>query len=258
MEERERLELKAIKTICFDLDGTLVEMNSLFKVPLLMMSMIRFYYLIPPWKFFKSFKIAVKTMLHHQEDQPNFSIFVKALSSQSNQKNDDLIKQVIRKILEIDFPRLKIFFYPVKDAQKTLKIAQELGFNIVLATNPVFPRKAVETRLMGGGFKSEDFPLMTHAENMSRCKPNVEYYKELLLRFNLDPEECLMIGNDVKKDTPAFDVGMKTFILSSKEKDSRDHLMHPKINYSGSHLELQVLLRKIAGEFKNNKDKNEN
>jgi len=38
--------------------------------------------------------------------------------------------------------------------------------------------------------------LVTHIENMSFCKPRIEYYLEICWKIDEPPEACLMVGND--------------------------------------------------------------
>ena len=51
-------------------------------------------------------------------------------------------------------------------------------------------------------------------ESCHYCKPNPEYYVELLERHDLKPEECIMVGNDVEEDIiPTQNLGMQGFLL---------------------------------------------
>ena len=54
----------------------------------------------------------------------------------------------------------------------------------------------------------------TYYENSSFCKPNIEYYKQVLSVFGLKPEECIMVGNDATEDGVAQKLGIKVFILT--------------------------------------------
>lgn len=96
---------------------------------------------------------------------------------------------------------------------------KERGIRVILATNPVFPATATENRIRWAGFVPEDFELYTTYENIGYCKPNTEYYRELLRRTGLRGEECIMVGNDADEDTPAEETGMKVFLLT-------DHLIN--------------------------------
>ena len=101
---------------------------------------------------------------------------------------------------------------------------KEKGLRVILATNPLFPSVATENRIRWAGFEPEDFELYTTYENISYCKPNVEYYRELLRRTGLEGSECIMIGNDADEDTPAAETGMEVFLLTDHiiNKHSRD------------------------------------
>ena len=64
----------------------------------------------------------------------------------------------------------------------------------------------------------------TTYENTCYCKPNPDYYRDLLQRLDCQAEECLMIGNDVEEDMIAESIGMKVFLLTDcminkKERD---------------------------------------
>ena len=50
---------------------------------------------------------------------------------------------------------------------------------------------------------------------MHFCKPNPEYFTEVLAHLGRDPEMCMMIGNDPAKDIPAGRVGITTFFIPS-------------------------------------------
>ena len=88
------------------------------------------------------------------------------------------------------------------------------GLRVALATNPLFPRIATETRIRWTGLEPEDFEFFTTYDNIGWCKPNLDYYREVLRWAALKGEDCLMVGNDVGEDMIAAELGMKVFLLT--------------------------------------------
>ncbi len=99
----------------------------------------------------------------------------------------------------------------VPDVIRKLKAG---GMRLVLATNPIFPAIATESRIRWAGLSPEDFEWYTTYENIGYCKPNPEYYREILRQMKMNPENCLMVGNDVTEDTAAEAAGVKVFLLT--------------------------------------------
>lgn len=87
------------------------------------------------------------------------------------------------------------------------------GVQLVLATNPIFPRVATERRLAWAGLSPEDFAYISTYENSSYCKPSPAYFKEILTALSLDPADCLMVGNDATEDMAASEAGLSVFLL---------------------------------------------
>lgn len=97
------------------------------------------------------------------------------------------------------------------------------GYSTVIATNPMFPRVAVDRRLAWAGVDDFDYALVTSYENMHFTKPNPEYYREILAILNCHPAEALMVGDDWERDMiPAAQVGIKTFWIAPVEQARPD------------------------------------
>jgi len=99
-------------------------------------------------------------------------------------------------------------------ANETIQALKKMGYRLALATNPIFPAVATESRMRWAGLQQGDFELYTTYENCSYCKPNPKYYQEILRQLGCSPEECLMVGNDVGDDMIAQTLGMKVFLLT--------------------------------------------
>lgn len=99
-------------------------------------------------------------------------------------------------------------------AKKAVDTAKSLGFRVALATNPLFPKIATESRIKWAGFNPEDFELFTTYENSKFCKPNPSYYSAIVENLEVSPQECLMVGNDVGEDMVAAEIGMNVFLLT--------------------------------------------
>ena len=99
-------------------------------------------------------------------------------------------------------------------AAKLIAGLKEKGYRLVLATNPLFPAVATHSRVRWAGLNVADFEWITTYENASFCKPNVQYYEEIVKKLGLNPVQCLMVGNDVGEDMIAGKLGMKTFLLT--------------------------------------------
>ena len=115
---------------------------------------------------------------------------------------------------ETDFQAAKAFCGFNPDAAATVQAVKELGLRAVLATNPIFPAVATRSRIRWAGLTPEDFELYTTYENIGLCKPNPDYYREIMKRLGVRPEECLMVGNDATEDMVAAETGMRVFLLT--------------------------------------------
>ena len=79
---------------------------------------------------------------------------------------------------------------------------------------PDFPLAAIKHRLTWAGLAAEDFALITAYENMHFTKPNPQYYREIACKLNVNPHNCIMVGNDIMFDIqPAKEAGFKTYFV---------------------------------------------
>ena len=99
-------------------------------------------------------------------------------------------------------------------ASQAIAEIREKGYRVVLATNPLFPSAATYSRARWAGLNPGDFDLITTYENSRHCKPNPDYYRDILATLNLKPENCVMVGNDVQEDMVAQTLGMEVFLLT--------------------------------------------
>ena len=113
-----------------------------------------------------------------------------------------------------EFDRVKTSVGENPLARKAVDTLKRQGYEVVLATNPIFPLVGVQTRLSWLGLTAEDFSLVTSYENSTFCKPNPDYYREILQKIGKKPEECLMVGNDTAEDLAATTVGMDCFLVT--------------------------------------------
>lgn len=215
----------SITTVLFDLDGTLLPMDQekftkgYFK--LLAQKLAPHGY--EPKQLVEAVWSGTKAMVQNDGSQTNEQVFwdrfvqiygEKALSD----------KELFEEFYETDFANARQFCGFNPKAAETVRKIRETGFRVALATNPVFPAVATEARIRWAGLKPTDFELYTTYENIGFCKPNTAYYKEILDRLKVTPEECLMVGNDATEDTPAQKIGVRVFLLTDCliNKDGRD------------------------------------
>ena len=99
-------------------------------------------------------------------------------------------------------------------AAEIVRWLKEKGMRVALATNPLFPTPATVARIRWAGLEPEEFEFFTTYENIGYCKPNPDYYREVLRRAGLPAENCVMVGNDVGEDMIAAELGMNVFLLT--------------------------------------------
>ncbi len=114
-------------------------------------------------------------------------------------------------------------------AKESVDKIKEMGLRTILATNPIFPKTATESRIRWAGLEPSDFEFFTTYENSIHSKPNPLYYADILKKASLSPEECLMVGNDVSEDMSAQTLGINVFLLTDCliNKDNRDITQYP-------------------------------
>ena len=132
------------------------------------------------------------------------------------------------------------------DSHRVVNFLKERGYPLVLATNPLFPAIATESRVRWAGLLPSDFIHITTYENSSYAKPNPAYYQEILNKLGLRAEECLMVGNDATEDMAAEQTGMRVFLLKNLLINTRqvDISRYPQ----GGFTELLAYIEKLENE----------
>ena len=112
-----------------------------------------------------------------------------------------------------DFELLREHVAPDADARPLVELAFDRGYQVAIATQPVFPLSAIRARLRWAGVGAEVFPydFVVSYETMSACKPHPYFFQSLLARLGRQPDECLMVGDSLETDMPARLLRLKTF-----------------------------------------------
>ena len=204
-----------LSTVLFDLDGTLLPMdqdeftNGYFQ--LLAAKMAAYGY--DPRQLVRDVWAGTEAMIKNNGLQSNEAAFWQVFSEiygEKAQKDQALFEEFYVN----EFQKARIYCSPTPKATETVARCKAKGLRLVLATNPLFPAVATESRIRWAGLAPQDFALYTTYENARFCKPNPDYYREILARLGLAPQECLMVGNDVIEDMTARDLGMRVFLLT--------------------------------------------
>lgn len=212
-----------MNTFIFDLDGTLLPMNqelflqSYFKA--LGKKMVPLGY--EEDKLIGAVWTGTKAMIMNDGANTNDKRFWDTFVGTLGEEARDL-EAIFEGFYQNEFNEVKATTTNQPLASECIKLLKEKGYQVALATNPLFPKVAVHQRMKWAGLNPDDFIWITSYENSSYCKPNVEYYKFILKMIEKQPEECIMIGNDVEEDMCVDQLGMDTYLLKDCMINSSD------------------------------------
>lgn len=205
----------SIKVVLFDLDGTLLPMDQDIFVKTYFKGIAT--KLAPqgydPRALIDAIWMGTSAMIKNDGHKSNESVFWDVFAGIFGEKarGDELY---FEEFYKTDFPKIQsVCGFSSKAAEIVYKL-KENGIRVALATNPIFPSIATETRIRWAGLEPKDFEFYTTYENSNYSKPNLEYYKKLTVQLGVEPEECLMVGNDVDDDMVVTQLGMKAFLLT--------------------------------------------
>lgn len=129
----------------------------------------------------------------------------------------DELRESLTTFYETIFPNLSSLTASRPAAIRLVKQAAQQGHTLVVATNPIFPRKAILHRLDWAGLDSDTnpFTMITDYTNFHYAKPNPAFFAEILAQIGWPNQPAVVIGNDLKDDlNPAARLGLPVFWLS--------------------------------------------
>ena len=205
----------SITTILFDLDGTLLPMDQDLFIATYLKKLVT--YLAPygydPKELGDMIWRGTAAMIKNDGRASNETVFWKTFCAHYG---EEAIKDeaIFDRYYHTDFQSAKAVCGYTERAAKLISDLKARGIRLILATNPLFPAIATESRVRWARLEPCDFEYITTYDNSTFCKPNPEYYRELIEKLGLNVDECLMIGNDVSDDMIAEKLGMKVFLLT--------------------------------------------
>jgi FMN phosphatase YigB (HAD superfamily) len=230
-----------MRAILFDLDGTLLDID--------IDAFLR--------KYFQALTQALSAVVDNPDDVPramqgilgatnrmmephpgltNREVFVAAFRESAGIDLEEH-REVFDAFYEDVFPGLGTGLGPRQGAHEAWDSALEGGHIVAVATNPIFPARAIEHRLAWAGVDVARAAAVTTYEFMTAAKPHAEYYRQTAEMLELDPSECMMVGDDAVLDMAAADVGMKTFYVGADPSAIAD--------YRGDMLDVADLIRRM-------------
>lgn len=212
------------KAILFDLDGTLLPMDQDIFVK------TYFGYLakkLAPYGYeasqlidviWKGTAAMVKNTGPKSNEEVFWDYFTSVYGLEKKESDYDKFDEFYR--MEFCKAQSVCGFQPL--AKDVVSFAKSKGYTLVLATNPLFPAIAVKQRMRWAGIDSNDFTLITTYEDFHACKPNPQYFQEILDKLKLQPEDCVMIGNDIQEDVAAKSIGIDVFLVTDCLINTKD------------------------------------
>jgi FMN phosphatase YigB (HAD superfamily) len=233
------------KAILFDLDGTLLPMDmDTFLKDYFHAVTRKFAHLLQPEKLISDILQGTAAMVRNcDRGRTNREVFWADFAARVAIPAA-VLEPMFTEFYDRDFPSLRQATQPNPLARPLIESLIRRGFQVAIATNPIFPERAIRERLCWLEIDDLPYALVTTYDNMHFCKPNPGYYREVLELLGAPPEECLMVGNDVEEDLAAGSLGIETWLVE-------DWLLNPKnlpirADHRGSFADLAAYLKDLG------------
>lgn len=204
-----------IKAVLFDLDGTLLPMDQKTFVNAYLDTMTK---ALAPHGYdpellartiWKSIGIMARNEGHKTNEEVFWEFFCGVFGEKARQD-----EPVFDQYYHNEFQQVRHSCGYTPRAVQCVREIRDMGFRTVLATNPMFPAIATQSRVRWAGLEPEDFEFITTYEGWGHSKPNSAYFADILNKMGLTPQEAIMVGNDAHEDGCAKEVGMEVFLLT--------------------------------------------
>jgi FMN phosphatase YigB (HAD superfamily) len=207
-------------TLLFDLDDTLLGSNLEEFIPRYTQSLAqKLAKSVEPKRMIEALMNATRAMAAN--DRPDRTLkfvfdehFFTALNIQREE-----VQGEIDEFYEQDYPKLQNLTISYPQAAEVVAGAIDRGYEIAIATNPLFPKTAVLQRLAWAGIDPERYPVQVigNYESFSFAKPKMEFYIEILGQMGWPDGPVVMVGDDEAMDiAPARELGFATFHLQTE------------------------------------------
>lgn len=236
-----------IKAVFFDLDGTLLPMdekeftNLYFE--LLANKMEPFGY--EKNKLIETIWAGTKAMYKNDGSKTNEQAFWDTFSLMyGSDKLSD--KKIFDEFYSNEFKNTIKACKKNDYARKSVLFAKALGLKVILSTNPIFPYVGTKTRMRFNDLNEEMFDFITTYENFNYTKPNPMYFKELLNKFNLLPNEVILFGNNNVEDGKCSRMlGIKCYLVGD------NLILDPNEDYEYPKIKMNDIIKVIQEEANN-------
>ena len=203
-----------LNTILFDLDGTLLPMEQDAFIKAYVTQLCRRYM---PCGFTKEQIIeaiwaGTLAMVKNDGSCHNEERFWASFADKLGDVS--AVQDSISDFYTQEFNEVQKITKPTALSRSIVDTLQTKGYELVLATNPLFPPVGVETRLSWIDLSPADFSLVTTYDNSTFCKPQIPYYEEILGKIGKAPEECRMVGNNPAEDMCAAKLGLDVYLVT--------------------------------------------
>lgn len=209
-------------TLLFDLDDTLLDTNlDAFLSEYFRKLALHMSGKIPPGLFTKA--LLASTQIMYTSKQPDKTlerVFDDNFYPMLGFQKMDLANDIETFYNEV-FPTLGSLTSPRKEAIELVEWAFSKGWNVAIATDPLFPRKAILHRLRWAGLAPEEYPftLISDFHDFHFSKISITYYPEFLARMGWVDEPVLMIGDSLERDViPSQKIGLPVFWLGNHDQ----------------------------------------
>jgi FMN phosphatase YigB (HAD superfamily) len=181
---------------------------------------------VPPEKMVPTLLASTQLMLQNKSpDRRLKQVFDQAFFPTLGIDVDDFQNQIDSFYVE-KFPSLEGLTQFRPEAVRMVEEAFARGYNVVIATNPLFPLTAILQRLDWAGLPPQRYPfsLIPSYESFFFAKPNTAFFAETLSRLGWPEGPVVMVGDDLNLDiTPARQLGLGTFWINNNEQPSKDN-----------------------------------
>jgi FMN phosphatase YigB (HAD superfamily) len=208
-----------LKALLLDLDDTLIDNAMDTFIPAYFRALETFVAgVVEPGRFIEELLKATRAMDGNDgAGVTNEEIFASAFYPALGVPREEM-EPLLARFYNEAFPRLAPLTGRRPAAPKIVEWAKGRGLQVVIATNPLFPRTAIEQRMAWGGVGVDlfDYELVTCYENSHATKSSPAYFREIVDFLGRQPGECLMVGDNWGWDVAcAGEAGIPSFWIAS-------------------------------------------